>query len=94
MPKDKQPLKEYKIDDEEKRVYQISVFGVGVVHEIHVDHPKILFMGEGHAFHRVYNGETVVCAPAPGVLRDHEGRPIGFVTLIWVPREGEDICRF
>ena len=81
------------ISDEKSRQYEIYGCGYGLIHVIHIDSPKKVFYGLGHTFHRVFDGESTVLAPAPGFMW-HGDKIIGFCEVSWVPGDPEDACQW
>lgn len=94
--KDKHVLKEYDISGEKFRTYIILAMGKGVVHEIHIKNPKKLFLYKdgGHAFHRIFDGETVHLAPVPGFIWGSCGKITGYCEVTWVPKDSKNPCKF
>ena len=79
-------MKEYDISDERYRHYTIYNL-TGILHGIHIDHPQLLVWEPGHQFHRIFDGSIVTLAPAPGVLKDNDGNIVGYVELVWCPKD-------
>lgn len=89
------PVKEYDISKELSRTYLIYVLnGGGPLHETFIAHPKKLFWAEGHAFHRIFDGEKMHLCPVPGVLFNTNGDIIGYVEVTWKPSEKSNPCNF
>lgn len=75
--------------DVSKELYRhYTIYGpTGIIHGIHVDNPQTLFYESGHQFHRVWNGKIVTLAPVPGPLENKSGEIIGWVELVWCPKD-------
>ena len=86
-------MKEFDISKELYRHYTIHT-ECGVVHGVHIDNPQSLFYESGHKFHRVWDGKIVWLAPAPGPLTDVEGKIIGWVELVWCPKDKNKPVQF
>jgi len=81
------------ISDEKSRSYTVYACGEGNIHIVHISRPKKVFFGRGHAFHRIFDGECVVLAPAPGFIREGD-KIVGFCELSWEPSNLEDPCQW
>lgn len=82
------------LSDEKYRAYTVYVSGEGLLHEIIIEKPKLLFWKPGHSFHRIYDGIKVHLAPAPGILKDNKGEVVGYVEMYWQPIKGKDPVAF
>ena len=87
-------MKSYDVSDEHSRRYDIYAYGLGWVYTTKIDHPKKLFYEKGHAFHRIFDGDEVTLAPAPGFIRDDSGDVIGFCRMSWIPKDCKNPCAF
>lgn len=94
MPeKKKNDLKIGDISGEKSRVYKIYIDGLGLLHEIYIEHPQTVFYGPTHCFHRVFDGVKTFLCPAPGLLYYH-GDIVGFVVIEWESKDRENPCQW
>ena len=89
-------LKSYDVSNENSRTYTIySAEGV-CYHEVYIKDPRKLFIYKDgdHAFHRIFDGDTVHLAPVPGFIWGSCGKITGYCELKWVPKDKNDPCKF
>lgn len=89
-------MKELDISNEKSRIYTYLYFGQPeTLVKIVIESPKKLYLyGKGHAFHRVFNGETVNLCHAPGPIRAGDHNIVGHCFLSWVPKQGDAAVAF
>ena len=82
------------LSDEKSRTYQVFLREIGFFHTITIDNPVSLYdYPSGHSFHRVWDGETLFLAPAPGIIREN-GVIVGYCDLSWIPKNTDNPCKF
>lgn len=91
----REEIKEYDISNEASRWYEYTFFGVngGFYREL-IENPVSVFMGKGHVFHRVWDGEEVHLCHAPGPIWGDCGKVVGICTVSWVPEDSKNPCRW
>ena len=88
-------LNERDISGEAQRNYRIQTIDGATICNIVILNPVTLFCGSGHAFHRVFDGETVILCPVPGVVKDPVSlKVIGYCTVSWIPADKSNPCKF
>lgn len=88
-------MTEHDLQCESQREYRIQVANGDTICNIVILHPVTLFCGQGHAFHRVWDGEKTYLCPVPGVVKDPVSREIiGYCIVSWVPEDAQKPCQF
>lgn len=90
----KEDVKPFDISGEKSRTYSYTFFGINQCMNVTIEGVKIVWMGRGHAFHRVWDGETMHLCHAPGPIKDREGNIVGVSQITWLPLDPGNPCRF
>jgi hypothetical protein len=81
------------VQDEKERSYQIFDAGGNIIHTTTIEKPKKVFFGKGHAFHRVFDGVSVILCETPGPIFKDD-KIVGYCELSWEPENKDDPCQW
>ena len=83
------------LSDERSRTYDVLDTEGQRISRIVILDPVSVFYGPGHAFHRVFDGESTHLCPVPGVVKDPVSLEIiGYCFVSWIAKDKNKPCQW